>query len=1616
MSLADCFKQAGKALSGQDKGAVEALVAEGMSEVEAIDKHLSDVNAELDGVVGQVEEAGGLVQRREPSQLDQPGIDGGPAFRDSGYIFEDVRDRFLDALPEDAGFDDVINIADSFGREYRNFINALKRDDWLGFDYPAQAISAALSEDIDNYDVSQSLKASIGRMVNKVVGGVSLNQSAVNDGPDSPAWQAAKAKGLDMSQEARMERARKMGFDTGKIQYHGTDSIFSEFAINPPRRNYGDEASKAGTFFTDAKESAQEFGGNVGEYYLRLRRNKKITDADISGYIDDWLDGLRESDPDEYEYQIATKQYANSQDIGKGLELAILDAKDRNYSSATWVDYEYGEERSIVFDPSNIRSVNAAFDPDQADSPVLLAQDGKDSPRGTISLLPNGERLIQLGKDSDPTTFLHETAHLFLELEKQLAVEFGITEDQQTLLDWLGVESFDDITVEHHEKFAETFETYLETGNAPSLALSDIFAAFRRWITAVYRSLDMRDRADLTPEIKEVFDRLLASEDAINEAQSDPAYDQFFKSKEQAGMTDIEWEAYQKRVQRAKDKAQVTLDQQVVNELRRRKSAEWKAEKAPIIEQEKERLSKLPEYQILADTKDNPMNHAIVADINGGKIPGNMIGKTKRDGIDPAEYAEVYGYASADQMIKAIKATPPLNKAATEAAEALMIEKHGDILNDGTIEREAEQALQNDDQAKLILAELKALAKKIGKPSINRAYLKAQAKQMIEGMTYAEIKPSKFYRAEIRAAKKAVGANEAEAYEAKVQQIVNHYLYRESLLAREAMKRQRNYVRRVQTRKYNEKDVHPSYINKLKMVANMYDLRTNPERVNHASDVINWYEGQLSSKVPDITLLDENLIKALAAKELSVDNQIPSDFPLPSFDDLTGEELRGVYDQLRHLRFIGGQLSDQQAAETAAITRELVDSIVDNGGKDKKGTRGIPDVWETAARTTSHLVNKLPSLINMTRKLDGFTKAGQGPMFQRLYGLVTEGSNKSLQLQKEFYEKFKTELKDINDIGLTRNDSKEYRLSDGRTFSIHSESRFVMGLYWGTESSREAVRQGWDLTDADVKMILADLTDKQLDVMEAVWAMNEDVWPLLAEAGVQRYGVAPPKLDHVPFSVRGRVMRGGHLRLFYDSTRTELKDEQQQSSKTMEVMPSKAGSLHSRVGSGGMPPLLDANNITRALNESIHFIAFAEPAAGIRRIVNNEEVKGAIERKHGVGFYKAFIESIDSVTGNRKAKEVVPAMAGLLRHLRKSVSYQYIVLSVRNVTEQISAIPMAMNEVGSKRFVDASSRIVSDPSLLEFIRSRSPFMDNRASVVNKTASDYFHNLSIGDLNIKLGKTVTVPPKIAKAYRFVEQHGYMFQTQMDALMAYPVWLAKYEQVLESFNQENPNASQAETDQSVKTAITLADTAVAESVGSGADIHLGGLYQSSNNEWVQFFTMMGSWFNNQYQRIYRDTKGFTTIAEKQAVMSVLVIPMISALMSSAIRMDGPDEEEAWWLWALKQYGLFLTAMVPLLRDVASANIDQRPLRNVWEGAAQTPLRVVNEINAYGEDRQTGIKTTADLLSTFATLIPLPGSGNIVRTLDYMDSYNRGLEGRTFNPYQALVEGSNKNDRQR
>ena len=76
---------------------------------------------------------------------------------------KDIRREFLNELPEDAGLDEVVSLlgTGTFSPKNEAIIKALAENDWLGFDYPSQALSTALSPSLNNYDFSSSLMRAV---------------------------------------------------------------------------------------------------------------------------------------------------------------------------------------------------------------------------------------------------------------------------------------------------------------------------------------------------------------------------------------------------------------------------------------------------------------------------------------------------------------------------------------------------------------------------------------------------------------------------------------------------------------------------------------------------------------------------------------------------------------------------------------------------------------------------------------------------------------------------------------------------------------------------------------------------------------------------------------------------------------------------------------------------------------------------------------------------------------------------------------------------------------------------------------------------------------------------------------------------------------------------------------------------------------------------------------------------------------------------------------------------------------------------------------------------------------------------------------------------------------
>ena len=66
------------------------------------------------------------------------------------------------------------------------------------------------------------------------------------------------------------------------------------------------------------------------------------------------------------------------------------------------------------------------------------------------------------------------------------------------------------------ERFARGFEKYLMDGSAPTKEMQGIFRRFKKWLTDIYKTAKSLGNVELTPEIKDIFDRMISTESEIN--------------------------------------------------------------------------------------------------------------------------------------------------------------------------------------------------------------------------------------------------------------------------------------------------------------------------------------------------------------------------------------------------------------------------------------------------------------------------------------------------------------------------------------------------------------------------------------------------------------------------------------------------------------------------------------------------------------------------------------------------------------------------------------------------------------------------------------------------------------------------------------------------------------------------------------------------------------------------------------------------------------------------------------------------------------------------------------------------------------------------------------------
>nr|UWG00443.1 MAG: MuF-C-terminal domain [Bacteriophage sp.] len=255
--------------------------------------------------------------------------------------------------------------------------------------------------------------------------------------------------------------------------------------------------------------------------------------------------------------------------------------------------------KGIYYDGEQDGRCYVVFD----DKAIKVIEKYNQSINGMTTINSPTDRLIQIFKTADRSTFLHEMGHVFFDDIKNLAEMENAPE--QLVTDWNKLKEWsewDDAqgadNTKAHEKFARGWEAYLREGKAPTKGLQRVFRMFSKWLTRIYRAVSRL--GGLPPkEIQDIMARMIATQEDIDAYTKEQALEQFESSKLFKQLDEAEQAKVQGHIADVGEMAKERVMKRYMKELESRPIKEWNDEKDSIQADIEKRL--MEQYPIYKD-------------------------------------------------------------------------------------------------------------------------------------------------------------------------------------------------------------------------------------------------------------------------------------------------------------------------------------------------------------------------------------------------------------------------------------------------------------------------------------------------------------------------------------------------------------------------------------------------------------------------------------------------------------------------------------------------------------------------------------------------------------------------------------------------------------------------------------------------------------------------------------------------------------------------------------------------------------------------------------------------------------------------------------------------------
>lgn len=1306
------------------------------------------------------------------------------------------------------------------------------------------------------------------------------------------------------------------------------------------------------------------------EIYHAIEEMYPLTFANVGGYA-----GLKPDDR-------AASEYLKSIGIPG---LRYLDGTSRGKGE--------GHHNYVVFDDAQI-AIDKTYYQDAApgDSAYSDRMSREAGPRAGLQFLDDGRAIVYFFQSADVSSAIHETGHVLRRMLPQA--------DQAIVEKWCGVQN-GAWTREAEEQFAKGFERYIYEGQAPTSRLRVVFQTLRDMLVRIYGSIKGIGGVKLSPEIRQVFDRMVSTQkEREAEAMAADAVHSF-RVDEEAGAPGYEEElpalfheikAYEDLMAEAERLAYERFDKERRKEVRELRS-QWRAEGREIAD------GYQPHKAMDAAMALGGLDHGIISEGYDAEFVRQLTmkrpGLVKRGtGVDPSTVAYQHGYTDAHDMLE----------------DFLDVPSKGQIVSDYLAKREEayqrQRALDKDfggDYMAIQDAALEILGRMTKVHTLKIETM--QAREKVDELRMYDLGK---LRGQARAERMRLQDQARQAFNAddvqRAQQLLNQMRTNDMLL--------REMERALAERKKMERSAKTMFSRRLEE-----DWRQQTRKWAGLFGL-----GGAKSEGGGPELLDY-----LAAKGLHhfVDQQAIESLSRVPKGALTVDQYRDAHRVLRQIIHFGTWdsriIGQKKAMAFDAVMGDVLGAILEHAPGSapvnihpEPPSARRPGVMGSFLDSVSAYHAELLRPEHIFRQLD--SQRDMGPVWTACYKPLVDSRNSFLglgeQVQAMLEQAFAPVHKELGEWRSKRitipevprniilRKGRQMEVREGAPLQLTMEEIVMAALNSGNEGNREALKAGFQWTEADLAAILSRLGEREWDVVHKVWNAIEAIYPHLNRAHKQLTGVELKKVQPTPFVATTRDgaqvdVRGGYFPLAFDRELSWKADRQQAMAEAQDLFQSiyqkpnpKSGFTKERVG-GRMAPRLDFGVIARHVLDTVHYATHAVAIRDVQKIVTDPRFREGVEAAWSRPVYEQIAPWLQNVA--RPAREERSRMEQFFARARRNV--QVVAMGWKPFTAmlQLTSLTSTAYKVGAVNTMRALGTFLAHPfETQEFVAERSIAVRNRRNSFEHSITDALAQFD----PVKGGTMATI-------------HGtaHALTGMVDSFVAYATWQAAYTKAMEEHGWNEAQACE------------YADMQVRLSQGDGAAMSVARVQHA--NELRKFVTMFYSWFSANYNNIAEaNRKAFgegvslpAAVDLAKAYWWLLIGP---ALLEQLIRRGPPEDDKEKRDMGLSILTYFMSSF-PVLRsmwDFALGKVfsdGSAGAHRFQISAIQDALEAPGDfIGALGSKKDRGRKIAKEGLMGAGYLWGLPTR----QAVTVMDAALDMADGKTRNPLRFIIPDPNRN----